>query len=137
MPRRVFLDTNVLIYAFTEDTEKSVRAMALVESPGGMVSVQVLNEFVNVLQRRFKMGWGEIEDVMGAAYNLFSPVQALTEAVHHKAVQIARRYQYRIFDSNLIASALLAGCDTLYTEDLSDSQQIEGLTIRNPFTALA
>jgi predicted nucleic acid-binding protein len=58
----------------------------------------------------------------------------LTVETHERAVHIAERYGYSIFDSLIIAAALHAGASTLYTEDMRDGQAIDGLTIRNPFS---
>jgi len=52
MTGRVFLDTNLLIYAFAENSAKVDVAERLVND-GGVVSVQVLNELVNALNRKF------------------------------------------------------------------------------------
>jgi predicted nucleic acid-binding protein len=59
----------------------------------------------------------------------------LTVETHDKALYLAERYGYSIFDSLIIAAALHAGARTLYSEDMQDGQTIEGLTIRNPFQA--
>ena len=58
----------------------------------------------------------------------------LTVETQERAVHIAERYGYSIFDSLIIAAALHAGASTLYTEDMRDGQAIDGLTIRNPFS---
>jgi predicted nucleic acid-binding protein len=59
---------------------------------------------------------------------------ALTVETHERAVHIAERYGYSIFDALIIATALYAGASTLYTEDMREGQAIDGLTIRNPFS---
>jgi predicted nucleic acid-binding protein len=58
---------------------------------------------------------------------------ALTVETHALAVQIAEEAMIDIYDANIVAAAELAGCDTLYTEDLNAGQRIGGVTIRNPF----
>ena len=59
----------------------------------------------------------------------------ITAATHEAALGIAERLGYQVYDSLIIASALEAGCATLYSEDMQDGQVVEGrLTIRNPFT---
>lgn len=70
-------------------------------------------------------------------YMLCGPALPTTQAAHERAVELAQRYGFHIYDATVIASALLGGCETLYTEDMQDGQTIEGLTIRNPFTATA
>ena len=54
-------------------------------------------------------------------------------ALYERTLDVQARYQYGFYDSLIIASALSAGCDRLYSEDLHDGQIIEGLTIENPF----
>ena len=60
MNARPFLDTNVIVYAFGSDDPRSARAEALLAA-GGVISVQVLNEFVSVARRRQERGWDEID----------------------------------------------------------------------------
>ena len=64
-----------------------------------------------------------------------SPIP-LTVAVHERALEVAQRHGYHIYDALLIAAALEASCETFYTEDLHDGHVIGGLTIRNPFAQL-
>ncbi len=59
-----------------------------------------------------------------------------TITTHNLALEIAARYGYRIYDSLVIAAALEASCDTLFSEDMQDGQKIGNLTIRNPFRGL-
>lgn len=58
----------------------------------------------------------------------------LTLATQERAVAYAKRYMADIYDASIIAAAVLAGCTTLYTEDMQDGQVIDGLTIRNPYS---
>ena len=133
MNAKPFVDTNVVLYAFREGDPRSQRAETLLIE-GGLLSVQVLNEFVNVSQRKLKKSWKEMHHSL-AIVRVFCPEPApLTLKTHETALHIAERYKYSIYDSSIIATALEAGCDTLYSEDLQDGQVIESsLTIRNPF----
>ena len=133
MNDKPFLDTNVVLYAFRRDDARSQRAETLLAA-GGALSVQVLNEFVNVAQRKLNRSWEEIRRALGIV-RVFCPDPApVTIETHDRAVQIAERYGYSIFDSLIIAAALERECDTLYSEDLQAGQLIEGrLTIENPF----
>jgi predicted nucleic acid-binding protein len=63
-------------------------------------------------------------------------IPQFTISYNERALHIAERYGYSIFDSLIIAAALHVGADTLYSEDMRDGQAINGLTIRNPFFAL-
>jgi predicted nucleic acid-binding protein len=132
MPAKPFLDTNVIVYAFTSDDDRSDRAYALLEA-GGVISVQVLIEVVNVFRRKQRRDWAEIVEALAVLEVLLDPPQALTVELHVAAVGIARRYEFSIYDSMIVAAALQAGCATLFSEDLRNGQTIEGLTIKNPF----
>jgi predicted nucleic acid-binding protein len=127
-----FFDSNTLLYLISPDAGKASRAEQLLRSRG-TVSVQVLNEFVNVATRKHALGWAEIEEAL-LPVQLACRVEPLTVETHERATAIAERYGYRIYDSCILAAALLAGCTTLWSEDLHHGQVIEGrLTIRNPF----
>ena len=129
-----FFDTNVVLYLLSADNAKADRAEELLAA-GGQISVQVLNEFASVAVRKLRMPWPEIREVL-AQVRAVCPVRSLTTATHERALQIAERYKTSIYDGLIIAAALLAGCSTLYSEDLQDGQVIERqLTIRNPFKA--
>jgi predicted nucleic acid-binding protein len=132
MNAKPFLDTNVIVYAFSSNDPRSKRAEALLEG-GGVVSVQVLNEFVNVSRRKQGRGWDEVHEALGVLKILLDPPQPLTVELHEAAVDIARDRGFSIYDSLIIAAALRAGCSILYSEDLHHGQSIEQLTIRNPF----
>jgi predicted nucleic acid-binding protein len=129
---RAFLDTNVLIYAFGEGDWRKPRAEELVVA-GSVISVQVLNEFVAAARRKYRMPWRDVVGALEAINAVFPEPRALTFAVHSAAVDISATLGYHIYDSLIIASALDAGCDVLYSEDLHDGHVIGGLTIRNPF----
>jgi predicted nucleic acid-binding protein len=129
---RAFLDSNVLIYAFSLDDWRNRRAEELIV-PGAAVSVQVLNEFVSVGRGKLRMTWDEIQRALGGITLVIPEPRPLTLEIHRAAVDISATLGYRIYDSLIIASALDAGCDVLYSEDLHDGHVIGGLTIRNPF----
>ena len=128
-----FLDTNVLFYAASNDVRRTQTAKDIL-SAGGLVSVQILNEFVAVAMRKLRRTWPEVAEMLQVIRLLCKPPLALTQQTHERAVALGLRYGYAIYDATVLASALEAGCDTLITEDMQDGQMIEGqLTIRNPF----
>ena len=133
MSDRPFLDTNVVLYAFRQGDPRSQRAEILLAA-GGTLSVQVLNEFVNVARRKLNKSWEEVRRALGIL-RVFCPDPApVTIETHDRAVQIAERYGYSIFDSLIVAAALERQCETLYSEDLQAGQVIEGrLRVKNPF----
>jgi predicted nucleic acid-binding protein len=132
MNGKSFFDTNVLIYAAIAGDARAVTARALLET-GGVVGVQQLNEFVAIAQRKLKRTWEEIREKLSDICVLCPTPVPITLEVHETALQIAQRYGYGIYDSLSIAAALSSGCDTFYSEDLQDSQEIDRIVIRNPF----
>lgn len=127
-----FFDTNVLLYLLSDDTAKADCAEALL-AQGGTLSVQVLNEFAAVASRKAGLSYPEIRDALQPIRALCS-VEPITVDTHERGLQIAERYGFRIYDALIVAAALLAGCEILYSEDLQDGQRFEQqLTIRNPF----
>jgi predicted nucleic acid-binding protein len=133
MSEPFFLDTNILVYAALQPDARSEQARALLMRRG-LISVQVLNEFVNVASRKLGRQWPAIREALRFVKVLCPTVLPLTIDTHERALDIADRTGYRFFDALIIASALEAGCDTLFSEDLQAGQRIDGqLTIRNPF----
>jgi predicted nucleic acid-binding protein len=128
----VFLDTNIVLYSFlSDDSNKAVKAEKLLEI-GDCISVQVLNEMISVLRGRKKWSWNDVDTALGVAAEVLSVVDLTLEA-HQLAVAISTRYNYSIYDANILASAKLSGCDTLWSEDMQHGQVVEGVTILNPF----
>ena len=129
---REFIDTNILVYAFTADP-KSVIAATILQRRC-VTSVQALNEFVNVARRKLAMDWAEIDEALKAIRILCSAVYPIDLEIHERAVKLAERHGFAIFDALMVASALKSGADTLHSEDMQHGMLIEGqLRISNPF----
>lgn len=129
-----FFDTNVVLYLLSADTAKADRAEDLL-ALGGTISVQVLNEFVAVASRKLRMSLMEIREVL-TPIRAVCAVEPITVETHERALRIADRYGMSIYDALIVSAALLAGCETLHSEDMQDGQVIDRkLTIRNPFAA--
>lgn len=129
-----FFDTNVVLYLVGSDPAKADRAESLLVG-GGVISVQVLNEFASVASRKQRMPWPEIEDVLRSVRALCR-VEPLTVGTHDGARRLAQDHAFSFYDALIVASALGADCDTLYSEDLQHGRRIDRtLTIRNPFAA--
>lgn len=127
-----FFDTNVLVYLASGDAAKANRAEAIVAA-GGSISVQVLNELANVARRKMQMSWDETHALLGTLRSLLT-VHPVTVETHDAGLRIAERYGLSIYDSMIAASALDAGCDTLWSEDMQHGMKLdEGLRISNPF----
>ena len=131
---RVFLDTNIILYALSADTAKADIAEALMANHP-IISVQVLNETANVLVRKLKRDWADTRPILETVRALCTVVP-VTEAVHERAVAIAASHQLNIDDAAILAAAHFAGASTLYSEDMQDGFVLDGaLTVRNPFAA--
>lgn len=105
-----------------------------VESGRGVVSYQTVQEFFHVALQKFPhpLSAAEAEEFF---LTVFRPLLALhsSNALYLEALQIKRKYNFRWYDSLMIASALSAKCQTFYTEDLQHGQRIETLRVENPF----
>jgi predicted nucleic acid-binding protein len=128
-----FIDSNVFLYAVSPHTAKAERAIELLRMKP-TISVQVLNEFVNVSRKKLKLDWLDVEKGLAAAKSLCSVV-AIDLETQMRSVELSQANRIGIYDANIIAAAELAGCDVLYTEDMSHGQRIGRVTIQNPFVA--
>jgi len=129
-----FFDSNVLLYLASDDGAKANRAEALL-SDGGTISVQVLNEMSNAAIRKLGMSWSQVGTLLEPVRALCR-IEPLTEDTYGLGARLAVRYQFSVYDAMIVAAALLAGADTLYSEDMHDGLLVEGrLRIRNPFRA--
>lgn len=129
---KAFIDSNVLIYLLSDDTIKANQAETIVRA-GGLISVQVLNEMANVMRRKLAMPWLEVNEVLGLIQSL-CPVEPLTIESHNRGKRVSERYGLSVYDAMIVAAALLAGCEILYSEDMQDGLLIDQqLQIRNPF----
>jgi len=129
-----FLDSNILVYAFTSDP-RATRAQDLLDRRG-IIGVQGLNEFTNVARRTLGMTWGEVREALAAIRTLCRTILPMDINTHTGALRIADRYGYAIFDALIVASALNANCRVLWSENMQDGIVIERqLRIANPFRA--
>lgn len=136
MNGEVFLDTNILIYATGQDGRRTQTARDIV-AQGGTISVQVINEFVNVSLRKLRWSWPDVRGALAALQEALSAPLDVDMRTHVKALAVCERHRFSFYDSLIVASALLARCKILLSEDMADGQVIEGLMIRNPFAARA
>jgi predicted nucleic acid-binding protein len=126
-----FLDTNILVYAQQTGAKAHVSQKLLAK--GGMISAQVLNELVNVLHRKLDTSWTDIERVLDDISNVLDPALPVTAATNRTAVALARDHVLHFYDALIVASAIEAGCDTLFSEDLQHGRRFGGLRIVDPF----
>ena len=126
-----FFDTNILVYA-QQTGGKADRARTLIAG-GGKLSVQVLNEFTAVSRRKQRRDWHEIAEAISDVLTVTDPPLALTLELHVAARVFAEDHRLSFYDALIVASAIEAGCDILYSEDMQHGRSIGGLAIVNPF----
>lgn len=139
MSANFFLDTNILVYSFDHNAPlKQAKARELIHhalsSTEGLISYQVIQEFLNVATRKFYPPLNP-EDASTYLKKVLMPLARVfpTEELYQSSLDIADQWKYSFYDSLIIASAIIAGCGKLYTEDLHHGQVIEGVEIINPF----
>ena len=133
-----FLDTNILVY-WIDVHPFSARAEALITREN-VISVQVLNEFSNVLRNKRGLPWPDIANISQTLQNLCKTCD-LTLQTHRLALYLADRYQFKIYDANIIAAAAQMGCNVVYSEDMQHGLAVKipvqfgggSLSIKNPF----
>lgn len=140
MTERIFVDTNVFVYARDRSHRgKQIAASAALEQlwreRAGRTSVQVLNELYVTLTRKLahrmsaEDAWEVIEPLLA-----WDP-QPIDRGLMQRAHGVERRYQISWWDSLIVAAALLQDCDVLLSEDLQAGMAFERLVVRNPFAA--
>jgi predicted nucleic acid-binding protein len=134
--RKIFLDTNVLVYAYSNtEVEKKAMVLPLLEDEWVCLSTQVINEFVWVMNKKFNVPMDSLRHIVKNLFGLYH-VSIVTDATITKAMDLSSQLNFPYWDSLIVASALESGCDILFTEDLQHNQVIDNrLTVRNPFLA--
>ena len=135
MPGNRFVDTNVLLYLYSEDEpdKKAVASGLFGGTDRVWISTQVLSEAANVLGRKFGLPHRDIANVIAEACAACN-VHVVTKNTIALALRLGERHGHSFFDSQIIAAALECGCDSLLSEDMHDGLLVESrLTIRNPF----
>ena len=136
MKDRIFLDTNILVYAYMEsDKIKQQKAKALLQDNLNnivFISAQVVNEFYSVMQKNKIEHLSIKKNIfdMSAQFN----ISDISFNLILKALSIKEKYFFSLWDSLIVAAALQNNCSTLYSEDMQHKQLIETkMEITNPF----
>ena len=139
MNGRFFLDTNIFVYSFDKSAvHKAASADALIDTGldtgKGVISYQVVQEFFNVAYRRFPepMQGGQAEQFLSTVLRPLWVVQS-SPALYLRSLRILDRFRLQWYDSLIVAGALEAKCEVLYSEDFQNGQKFEDLEVRNPF----
>jgi predicted nucleic acid-binding protein len=127
-----FLDTNIIIYAVTDDDYRCDRAIEVL-GQGGIVSAQIMSELTNTLMRKFNLRWRDIEEALDKTRAVVDEIRPVTAEIHAVAVTITRDHKVSWFDALIVSSALEAGCSELVTEDLQHGRKFGRMKIVNPF----
>jgi predicted nucleic acid-binding protein len=136
---RVFFDTNVLVYQFDKSApQKQKQAVKLIERYGfdgkAIISTQVAQEFMNVAIKGFaiKLSVAELQLVID---DLLKPLCAHSPNFdfYIRALKLCASNSINFYDAMIVQAALDCGCEKLYSEDMQDGQQFDGLMIVNPF----
>ena len=134
MSGNVFLDTNIIIYAYSlSDSKKQLIASEVLLNYDCAISTQVINEYCNVC---FKKNLMRISEILLDVDNILDicDLVKINEATIKQALSIKNSYGYSYYDSLILSSALESNCSILYSEDLQHGQVIENsLKIVNPF----
>ena len=132
-----FLDTNILLYSISRNPSESWkrdRAIALLDDDSSAVSIQVLQEFY-VQATRSTRSDAICHDLAAGLVESWTRfrVQDMTLDVLRNALRIRRESGFSFWDSAVVAAAVALGCDRVYTEDLTEGQVVDGVTVVNPF----
>jgi len=130
---KIFLDSNVMIYAYFKQDEKKQRVSKLLIAQNAVISTQVLQELTNTLHRKMRVDYSIVRPILQECIDNCE-LKTNTSDTVFLALDIAERYGFSFYDSLIVAAALESKCTTLYSEDMHHNQHIGNLTIQNPFT---
>ena len=138
MAERSFIDTNVLIYAEASDAPAKQRTALdllkrLYEEALGVLSTQVLQEYCNVALKKLRLPVQHVRAQLDL-YEQFEVIQ-VTPAIIHAGLDLHQTRSVAFYDAIIVASAQIAGCNVLWTEDLHAGEIVGGVRIVNPFAA--
>ena len=136
MKAEKFLDTNILVYAASNDPadrERRVAARRILAEPGVGISAQVVQEFYHAATRKDRLGISHDAAMRVIARLSIYPVLPITYELVAEAAEASRRYCIGYFDAAILAAARRMGCSVVYSEDLHHDQDYDGVRVRNPF----
>lgn len=139
MTDRIFVDTNVLVYAYDRsEFEKQQKALQILDrlaiSGIGVISTQVLSEFFVAITRKIAVPLSIDQAYDRIKIYLRSwTVLNLTGMIVLESVRGVREHQLNYWDSQIWATALLNQTPVIFSEDFHDGVVIEGVRFVNPF----
>lgn len=139
MKDKFFLDTNIFVYSFDVSTpaKQEIATSLVAQSFGkksGIISYQVIQEFLNVASNKFKTPLSK-DSLAQYLTRFLNPLCKIYPSLglYQDALDIQERWRFSFYDSLIIAAALEAQCDIIYSEDLQHNQLIRSTRIINPF----
>jgi predicted nucleic acid-binding protein len=136
MNAKVFLDTNVLVYAAVgtgKDEPKRERALELIDSQEFGTSAQVLQEFFVTVVRKVARPIAVDQALDWIEQLTAFPCQAIDHQLVRIAIELSERYSISYWDAAILVAAEALGAHTVYSEDLNDGQSYGSVRVRNPF----
>ena len=134
----VFFDSNILVYiAVDQDPVKKEMALhlanAVLRAEAGCISLQVLREVANSMFKKSR----ESVDYIKKTINAFAAFPCVGESLEmlRRGMEIKARHGLQYYDALVVAAAESAGCDIIYSEDMTDGGVYEGIRVVNPFGA--
>jgi predicted nucleic acid-binding protein len=133
---RIAVDTNVLVYLHEDTPSFKSEISKLIVQNLPVISSQVISEYINVLNRLIRSPKTVLIDHC-ITLTEDCTIIGMDHEIMLKARELVTRYDFQIFDSIIVASALQAGCKILYSEDFQHYFVVENqLTIINPYIEL-
>jgi predicted nucleic acid-binding protein len=134
MTDRVFADTNLFVYAQSQELDKASCAIKIIEN-APVISTQVINETISVLTRKYRFTLSEAHEIAESLLELCEVIP-VDEHTIRKAILLAKNYSLSHWDSLIVAASLLADCNVLASEDMQHGQVFDNrLTVVNPFAS--
>ena len=139
MNAKFFIDTNIFVYTFDSSApakqKKSQKLVAMALENGlGVISYQVVQEFINVATRKFKTPMS-IHECRQYVETIMQPLCEIypTFDLYKKSLETMNETGYSFYDSLIVSAAIISNCRILYSEDLQDGYKYSGVKIKNPF----
>ena len=126
MSGKIFLDTNVIVYLYSEDEgDKRDTVFEFVNNNVCITSTQTLNEASNVWLRKHGLNTAQVSKYLDEIEAVCDDIVLIQKKTINKALQIKARFGYSYYDCLILASALENGCDIVLTEDMQDGQFVD------------
>jgi predicted nucleic acid-binding protein len=139
MSDRYFLDTNIFVYSLDPVDPRKTRIAEELVTRGvgsrlGVISYQVVQEFMNVSLRQFRatMTVAELELYF---FKVLLPMMTVpsSSGLFLEALRLQRADQIAWYDSLIVAAAIQGDCEVLYSEDMQHGRRFGDLVMQNPF----